>query len=125
MTEKNPKIFISYTVRDGKINKGFLSKLENKISPISNVYIDLIHNNSKDKQKRVMSELKSSDMIFLIKTEEINESKWVKKEILLANKEGIPIYEFEFEDIIEKEFIPITKVIIDIKSLVSITELTN
>lgn len=109
MIKNIPKIFVSYTVRDGKIDREFLSNLEIRLKPIGRTYIDMIHNNSIDKQKRVMDELKTSDLFFLIKTEEVKESEWVKKEILVAKEKEIPIYEFEFMDLIENEFQPITQ----------------
>lgn len=102
-----PKIFISYTIRDGNINRDFLNQLQQKISFHCEVYIDLIHNDSVDKQDRVIKELNCSDFMVLIRTERIDASEWVEREILLANQLKIPIVEFEFAELIKKEFQPI------------------
>ena len=105
-----PKIFVSYTTRDGKVTELFLRKLEKALTSHSLVYIDLIHNNSKNKQNRVIEELKKSDLLFLIKTEESNSSNWVNKELQLANKLNIPIIEIDFEEISNINFQHITSV---------------
>ncbi|KAF2511670.1 TIR domain-containing protein [Flavobacterium arcticum] len=105
------KVFISYTVRDGEIDSHFLTKLNHQISEISTVYIDLIHNNSVNKQNRVVNELKKSDFIFLIRTEQTNNSKWVNKELSLARELNIPIVEFKHKELIKVGFQPIIKAI--------------
>ena len=75
------------------------------------MYIDLIHNDSTNKQDRVIKELNNSDFIFLIRTEQIDNSEWVDKEISLAKKLNIPIIEFEYQELIEKKIRPITQAI--------------
>jgi hypothetical protein len=106
-----PKIFVSYTVRDGKIDFNFLSKSFDEICDMSEPYIDLIHNDSINKQDRVIKELNNSDIIFLIRTDQINKSEWVDKEIALAKKQNIPIIEFDYEELIEKKLKPLTEAI--------------
>jgi len=98
------KIFLSYTTRDGLINKTFLLNLEKMFPLFSSVYIDLIHNNSLDKQKRVISELKKSDILFLIKTDDTYKSEWVNKELEIAKKINIPIYELNYNKLIKNDF---------------------
>jgi hypothetical protein len=118
MINDKSKIFISYTVRDGNINVHFLNKLYNQISPLSVPYIDLIHNDSLDKQSRVMKELNNSDYVFLIRTEHVDNSEWVNKEISLAKKLNIPVLEFEFEELIEDGFLSITKTLVNLKGAI-------
>jgi hypothetical protein len=48
------KIFVSYTTRDRNITIEFLLKLYNELSEFETVYIDLIHNDSENKQKGVL-----------------------------------------------------------------------
>ncbi len=98
--KKTFNIFISYTVRDGLISKGFLKELQAILIDDCNVYIDLLDNDSIDKQKRVENELKMADFIIILKTININQSKWVKREIFLANKYKIPIVEFDYKELI-------------------------
>lgn len=75
------KLFISYTTRDRKVNKELLTRLDNELSEFENVYIDLIHNDSLNKQKRVFEELEFADQIILIETEKVYQSNWVKAEL--------------------------------------------
>lgn len=99
MLNKQKKIFVSYTIRDGKITKDFLMNLVNKTDSTTSVYIDLIHNDSKNKQERVIKELHESDLVLLIKTEGTYYSEWVNLELFYAKKFNIPIYEFEYEEV--------------------------
>jgi len=98
------KIFVSYTTRDGVINKNFLIDLEKKLSPFISIYIDLLHNDSLNKQKRVISELTQSDILFLIKTNSIYKSEWVKKELSIAKKINIPIHKVSYNELIKNDF---------------------
>lgn len=75
------KIFVSYTTRDEFITRDFLVDLESKISDLGDIYIDLIHNHSENKQARVESELKQSDVFLLISTDSIKNSPWVRWEM--------------------------------------------
>lgn len=80
------KIFVSYTTRDKNITQEFLLRVYNELSEFETVYIDLIHNDSFDKQKRVFEELDSADQIVLIESESVYQSDWVKLELDRANK---------------------------------------
>jgi len=106
-----PKIFISYTLKDGVINREFLEKLDDNLKNLGLVYIDLIHNDSNNKQARVVTELEKSDLLILIKTVNINNSEWVDFEINYAKNNNIPICKIEIEKILNNEFQPITKAI--------------
>lgn len=97
------KIFFSYTTRDGLINKEILEMFKNNLNNVGlfHTYIDLIDNdNIEYPQKRVLKELKSSTLFFLIKTPFIDKSPWVEKEIRWAKKNNIPIYSLSFKDFI-------------------------
>lgn len=111
MKTKILKIFVSYTTRDGKIDKDFLLNLESFSIDYGCIYIDLIHNNSNNKQARVMEELTNSDVVIMIKTDDVYKSEWVNKELNYAKKTNIPIYELEYEELIKDKFLPITKCI--------------
>lgn len=104
MRNYKPKIFISYTIRDEIINVDFLLNIERRINAIGSPFIDLLHNDSLNKQARVFNELMNSDIFILLKTKEILNSEWVEKEISLANKIKIPIFEFEYEQLIKENF---------------------
>jgi hypothetical protein len=102
------KIFISYTLQDGHLNIDFLKSLKSVIVDQCFSYIDILDNGSRDKQARVEEELISSDYLILIKTMNIDKSDWVKKEILIAKENSIPIVEFDYQILVEREFQPIT-----------------
>lgn len=90
------KIFVSYTTRDNSISIKVLNKLNLLLSDYGQVYIDLIHNDSKDKQERVLMELDSCDLILLIETECTFKSDWVKLELKRAKELGKEVTKISF-----------------------------
>jgi len=80
------KIFISYTTRDKIITEDLLREFDNMLSNFGDVFIDLIHNDSYDKQKRVFEELDSCDRFIIIESENTYKSNWVNLEIQRAQK---------------------------------------
>ncbi|EMH2329681.1 TIR domain-containing protein [Citrobacter freundii] len=84
-------IFVSYTTRDYYINKILLVNALEIIENYGNCYIDLLHNKSKDKQKHVELMLSQADLLLLISSDSISESKWVQWELNEAKKRGTPI----------------------------------
>jgi len=95
------KIFVSYTTRDRNITKEFLLKLYNELSEFETVYIDLIHNDSENKQKRVFDELESADQVVLIETESVYDSDWVKIELESAKSLKKDIIKIPYNELIE------------------------
>lgn len=93
------KIFISYTTRDRNITKELLIQVYNKLSEFKTVYIDLIHNDSENKQKRVFEELESADQIILLETESVYESDWVKVELERAKHLKKEIIKIPFNEL--------------------------
>ena len=89
--DKIIKIFVSYTTKDSYIEANYLQSVYEKVSTVGNVYIDLLHNDSIDKQNRVYKELITSDVLILIESDSVNKSYWVEWEIALAQKISIPI----------------------------------
>lgn len=85
------KHFVCYTTRDKEVNFELLQSFSNELKKIGDVFIDLIDNDSEDKQSRVLSELDSSDVLVLIETSNIYKSEWVTIELNRAKEKGIPI----------------------------------
>lgn len=85
------KHFVCYTTRDKEVNSELLHSFSNQLKRIGEVFIDMIDNDSEDKQSRVLSELDSSDVIVLIETSNIYNSEWVAIELNRAKEKGIPI----------------------------------
>lgn len=94
------KVFFSYTIRDGLIDKDLLFTLKNKMVDLNlfDSYIDLVDNNSDIPQLYVFNQLKTTDILCVINTPRINESPWVKKELSIAKKYSIPILSVSFND---------------------------
>ena len=81
-------IFVSYTTKDSEVTLHRLNEISIKLRQIGYVYIDIIHNNSQDKQKRVFEELDNSDVIILI---------------IRAYKQFTPIVPFTINEIINSK----------------------
>ena len=78
------KIFISYTVRDGFINRTILTNLDRRLSKNYIPFIDLLHNNSTNPQQKIYEELLDTDILLLLETPEVYNSPWVNLELLIA-----------------------------------------
>ncbi|PKH49210.1 hypothetical protein CXF68_00250 [Tenacibaculum sp. Bg11-29] len=96
------KYFISYTTRDKIISLDFLTSVNDMFSEYGEVYIDLLHNNSINKQQRVFEELEKCDEIILIETESVFKSDWVKIEIEKAKELQKTIRKFTYAELIQK-----------------------
>ena len=104
-------IFVSYTIRDNVINVEFLRKIKDILDVFGKPFIDLLHNDSFNKQNRIEKELAKSDCLILINTIKTKESEWVIKELSIANQRRIPIHEFDYEDLVMNKFQSMTKCI--------------
>lgn len=100
-------IFISYTTRNNEVTKNALISISNKLKLFGNVFIDLLHNNSIDKQERIVTELKNSDLLILIKSASTLNSEWVRFELETVKKINIPIIELSIEEVEQITFIEI------------------
>ncbi|MGS0695388.1 hypothetical protein [Shewanella sp. 0m-4] len=84
-------IFVSYTTRDKIINRQLLEDASEVLSTYGNFYIDLLHNDSLDKQAHVRHMLSQSNLLVLIESCSIKESSWVQWELREAERIGIPV----------------------------------
>lgn len=99
--ELKKKIFVIYSTRDPYINKKSLSNIYNDLQNYGNVFIDLLHNTSVNKQEYVLKKLNESSHIVIIDSPRITESKWAQLEIKIAkeqNKQIFGYYEVKFVD---------------------------
>ncbi|WP_418551573.1 toll/interleukin-1 receptor domain-containing protein [Prevotella sp.] len=92
-------IFISYTIKDKEISLNSLNFISKKLKHIGNVYIDIINNNSLNKQERVFYELDNSDVVILLVSPNVYKSRWVKMELERAKEKSIPIIPFTLKEI--------------------------
>lgn len=85
------RIFVSYTTRDHYIDRELLKSASEVLSDFGPSYIDLLHNDSVDKQLHVELMLSQAQLLVLISSNSINESEWVQWELREAKRSGIPI----------------------------------
>lgn len=89
---KNKKhIFVSYTLNDGHLNKETLQRLRVNLIRNATCFVDVLDNDSEDKQARIIQELELADALILIETPMARKSKWVKIELQIALERSIPI----------------------------------
>jgi len=84
-------IFVSYTTRDSYVDRLTLEMISDVLSNYGSHYIDLLHNESTEKQRHVEEMLSSADLMILINSQSIHKSKWVQWELSEAKRIGIPI----------------------------------
>jgi hypothetical protein len=93
------KYFVSYTTRDKEVTKELLAIFSKQLEKSGNVFIDIIDNDSLDKQTRVIEELENSDLMILIETKSIYQSEWVALEIEKAKARQIPIRKISINEL--------------------------
>jgi len=94
------KYFVSYTTRDKEVTVDLLKSLSRLLERDGDVFIDIINNDSLDKQKRVITELDDCDILVLLETENVYSSTWVSYELERAFKNNIPIKKIRISDIL-------------------------
>ncbi len=92
-------IFVSYTTRNNEVTINSLVDLSNKLNSFGKVFIDLLDNDSADKQQRVIDELERSDLLILIKSLSTLDSEWVTYEVIRAKDLNIPIIELSISEL--------------------------
>jgi len=95
------KYFVSYTLKDNFITFSLLENLSCRINRLANCYVDILDNDSKNKQERVIKELKSANAIIIIETPNVYKSDWVLFEIDIAIKRKIPIITIHYSKLLE------------------------
>ena len=92
-------VFCSYTLRDGLVTIEKLRKLKELISKSADCYIDILDNDSIDKQERVVEELSKAQLVLVLMSPDLKNSAWVKEEYRIANENNIPIVEISINHI--------------------------
>ncbi|MGD1889770.1 MAG: TIR domain-containing protein [Cyclobacteriaceae bacterium] len=93
--------FVSYTLRDKELSEEFLKEALMYYRNFGDVFLDIITNDSSDKQKRVINELDNADKFILIETKSVYDSEWVKLEIERAIEKGQAIEKIKLVDLKE------------------------
>ena len=92
-------VFCSYTLRDGLVTIEKLRKLKELISQSADCYIDILDNDSIDKQERVVEELSKAQLVLVLMSPDLKKSAWVQEEYRIANENNIPIVEISINHI--------------------------
>ena len=92
-------VFCSYTLRDGLVTIEKLRKLKELISQSASCYVDILDNDSIDKQERVVEELSKAQLVLVLMSPDLKKSAWVKEEYRIANENNIPIVEISINHI--------------------------
>ena len=92
-------VFCSYTLRDGLVTIEKLRKLKELISKYADCYIDILDNDSIDKQERVVEELNKAQLVLVLMSPDLKKSAWVQEEYRIANEKKIPIVEININHI--------------------------
>lgn len=95
------KYFVSYTSRDKEITSDVLNKYFHILKQYGEVFIDILHNDSLNKQERVFNELDKCDVFILIESDNIYKSEWVLLEIEQASKLKKKIIKISLESLKE------------------------
>jgi hypothetical protein len=82
--DNNMHIFVSYTTKDAIISKSFLLSVSNTLTFYGKPFIDLLHNDSPNRQFRINQELHSADILLFLNSASAKHSKWVKWELKQA-----------------------------------------
>ena len=98
-------IFVCYTTRDTFVNRDSLAKLSTILSKFGYSFIDLIDNDSENKQERVETELEKADFMLLLRSGSVKHSKWVSWELNRAKEKGIPCIGVDIRDKINPRYV--------------------
>ena len=97
------KIFVSYTTMSREINLESLNKIHEILGKYGQPYIELLDKNSLKNQDSIISELSRSDLLILLKTDDVDNSKWVQLELGWAFNHSIPVLELEPDLLLKSE----------------------
>jgi len=92
------RIFVSYTLKDTIINRESLCMVSSLLISCGKPFIDLLHNNSSNRQFRVSQELDAADVLIFLDSNSAKESKWVNWELKQAQNLNIPIVRIRIDN---------------------------
>lgn len=92
------RIFISYTTRDSYLDRDRLAEIDHIASSFGFVFIDALHNDSANRQRRVEQELIEASVVLFIRTSGCSHSEWVGWERHKAMEYGKYCIEVPFDE---------------------------
>lgn len=93
------KVFVSYTLRDKDLTIEKLQALKRQLPLNCDSFVDIIDNDSEDKQARVERELQKCDRLVQINSPRLQESPWALHEFFEALTRKIPINRIDIKSI--------------------------
>ncbi|MBF0144924.1 MAG: hypothetical protein HQL84_00215 [Magnetococcales bacterium] len=94
------RIFVSYTLRDGKVTDALLQRLNVYLRGICTPFIHAIEQPKiKVQQLSVFRALFLSHLIYVIDSPAINDSPWVRLELLIGRILLRPMVHFQVEEL--------------------------
>lgn len=91
MNSNIKKVFISYTMRDENVTIKKLQALKRQMPLSCDSFVDIIDNDSEDRQARVDKELWECDSFMQVRSPSIGESDWALYETMRAWTRMIPV----------------------------------
>ena len=92
------RIFISYTTKDSYLDRDRLAEIDHLASRYGFVFIDALHNDSVNRQRRVEQELIEASVVLFIRTSGCSRSEWVGWERHKAVEYGKYCIEVPFDE---------------------------
>ena len=80
-------VFCSYTLRDGLVTIEKLRKLKELISKSADCYIDILDNDSIDKQERVVEELSKAQLVLVLMSPDLKKIRMGKRGVSHCERE--------------------------------------
>ena len=95
------RVFVSYTMRGNGVSVELLQSLKNRLNKhgLIETYIDILDNSGEDHQAYVEEQLRKANVVLLIKSDDIESSTWVKRELSIAREYNIPILVLSLEQL--------------------------
>jgi hypothetical protein len=91
MLTRRDRFFVSYTMRDGTFDALSLAQVSFGLESLGRPYVDLLQNRSRDPQRQVVAMLQGAAFLVALISPDYLSSEWVRLELGVAMKRGIPI----------------------------------
>lgn len=89
----------SFLFSQAKVSDDYIAWSPTRKLTAGDFIINILHNDSTNKQKRIIQEIDNSDLLILIETENVYKSQWVQLEIKRARQFQKPIKRILVKDL--------------------------
>ncbi len=109
-------VFVSYSVRDGRVNRDRLRRLAAALESMCAPYIDLLEHKCGGHQPSVWKALGRMDAFLLCGTPSVSRSPWVAAEYAAAVRLGVPIYTLNWDRFLDDAVVPKADVAVQLQN---------